>query len=198
MPPLILASGSNIRAELLQRSGVDFEVVKPAVDEDLIKLSMVAEGARPRDIADALAEAKARKVAGKYPDRLVLGCDQVLDFEGALLSKADTPREACAQLESLRGRKHELLTAAVIYENAKPVWRHLGQVRLYMCDLSDSWLEGYVNRNWESIRHSVGGYKLEEEGPRLFTRIEGDHFNVLGLPLLELLSYLTMRGTLSS
>lgn len=198
MPPLILASGSNIRAELLERSGVDFEVVKPAVDEDLIKESMTAEGARPRDIADALAEAKARKVAGKYPDRLVLGCDQVLDFEGTLLSKPDTPQEAHAQLESMRGKKHELLSAAVIYEDAKPVWRHVGQVRLYMRDLSDSWLEGYVNRNWESIRHSVGCYKLEEEGPRLFTRIEGDHFNVLGLPLLELLSYLTMKGTLSS
>lgn len=198
MTPLILASGSSIRADLLRRSNVPFETTLPKVDEDAIKQSLIAEGAPPRDIADALAEAKARKVAGRFPDRMVLGCDQVLDFEGGILSKPESPEDALTQLTDMRGKRHMLLSAAVIHEDGKPVWRHVGQVRLHMRQASDDFLRNYVDRNWDSIRHAVGCYKLEEEGPRLFTRIEGDHFNVLGLPLLELLSYLTLRGTLET
>ena len=196
--PIILASRSEIRAQLLARAGVDFAVEAPRVDEGAIKDALVAEGALPRDIADALAEAKARKVSMKRGEGLVLGCDQVLDFEGALLSKPETPEAALAQLTAMRGKRHMLLSAAVIYDGGKPVWRHVGQVRLLMREMSDSWLAAYVDRNWESVRHSVGAYKLEEEGVRLFSRIEGDHFNVLGMPLLEILSYLTLRGTLPS
>jgi septum formation protein len=195
---LILASGSPVRADLLRRTGVPFEVSVPRIDETTLKETLVAEKAKPRDIADALAEAKARKVALRHPDRMVLGCDQVLDFDGEILSKPDAPETAVAQLSRMRGHRHMLLSAAVIYENAQPVWRHVGQVRLFMRDLSDGFIEDYVGRNWESIREAVGAYKLEEEGPRLFTRIEGDHFNVLGMPLLEILSYLTLRGTLAT
>ena len=195
---LILASGSSIRADLLRRVGVGIEVVLPRVDEAAIKDALLAEEARPRDIADALADAKARKVALRHPESMVLGCDQVLDFEGALLSKPDTPETAEEQLRAMRGKRHLLLSAAVIYENAQPVWRHVGQVRLHMRELSDTFIDAYVERNWPGIREAVGAYKLEEEGPRLFTRIEGDHFNVLGLPLLEILSYLTLRGTLDT
>lgn len=198
MPDLVLASGSAIRADLLRRSNVQFEVSKPLVDEEAIKQALIAEEARPRDIADALAEAKARKVSGRFPDQLILGCDQVLEFDGRLLSKPTDVQDAFAQLTEMRGKRHTLLSAAVIYEDGKPVWRHIGQVRLHMRDASDDFLRDYLDRNWDSVRHAVGGYKLEEEGPRLFHRIEGDHFNVLGLPLLELLSYLTLRGTLKA
>jgi len=193
---LILASGSAIRADLLRRASLAVEVIPARVDEDAIKSAFLAEQAKPRDIADALAEAKARKVAARHPDRMVLGCDQVLDFQGTLFSKPETPEDARDQLRRMRGKRHMLLSAAVIYDNAKPVWRHVGTVRLHMRDLSDAYIDDYISRNWESIRHAVGAYKLEEEGPRLFTRIDGDHFNVLGLPLLEILSYLTLRGTL--
>jgi septum formation protein len=196
--PLILASGSDIRAALLRQALVPFEVKIPRVDEDAIKQSLLAEQASPRDIADALAEAKARKVAGTLPDRLVLGCDQVLACGSDIFSKPGSKEEALEQLKSLRGQKHQLFSAAVLYEEAKPVWRHVGVVRLFMRDASNDWLSDYVERDWDSIRYSVGAYKLEEEGVRLFTRIEGDHFNVLGMPLLELLSYLTLRGTLPS
>ena len=197
-PRIILASASTTRKEMLIRAGLKFEVIPTKVDEDAIKAALLAEGAKPRDIADSLADAKARKIAAKHPGTMVLGSDQILDFSGDILSKPETPEAALEQLKSMRSHHHHLLSAAVIYENAKPVWRHVGKVRLYMRDASDDWLTEYVDRNWDSIRHSVGAYKLEEEGVRLFTRIEGDHFNVLGLPLLEVLSYLTLRGILPS
>ncbi|WP_299562983.1 nucleoside triphosphate pyrophosphatase [uncultured Sulfitobacter sp.] len=193
---IILASGSAIRAKLLQQARVPHEVVVARVDEEMIKVSLGAEGAPPRDIADALAEIKAKKVSEKHPGALVIGCDQVLDFKGTLLNKPVSAEDALAQLRSLRGQIHMLLSAAVICEDGKPVWRHVGQVRLRMRDASDAYLEEYVLRNWNSIQHTVGSYKLEGEGVRLFSRIDGDYFNVLGMPLLEILNYLTLRGDL--
>ena len=195
---IILASGSDIRATLLRNAGVDFTVQVARIDEDAIRQSLQAEDATPRDIADTLAEMKAQRIAAKHPEALVIGCDQILAHGSTILSKPETPDAALAQLKSLRDQKHQLLSAAVIYGEGKPLWRHVGTVRLHMRDASDDYLQDYVSRNWDSIRHAVGAYKLEEEGVRLFTRIEGDYFNVLGLPLLELLSYLTLRGTLSS
>ncbi|MEO9460988.1 MAG: Maf family nucleotide pyrophosphatase [Lentilitoribacter sp.] len=194
--PIILASGSEIRAKMLHQAGLEFEIETPRVDEQMIKEALVADGAPPRDIADALAEAKARKVAQKRPDAFVIGCDQVLDFQGTLLSKPKTPQDAIEQITSMRSERHMLLSAAVIYHEGKPIWRHIGQVRLRMRNASDDFIKGYVDRNWESIQHSVGAYKLEEEGVRLFHSIEGDYFHVLGMPFLELLAFLTLRGVI--
>ncbi len=193
---IILASGSEIRAQLLRNAQVDFETVVARVDEDAVRDALIAEGATPRDMADTLAELKAQRVAMKHPDALVIGCDQILVLGQTPFAKPHSPADALDHLKQLRGQKHQLLSAAVIYGDGKPQWRHVGTVRLHMRDASDAYLIDYVDRNWDSIRHSVGAYKLEEEGVRLFTRIEGDYFNVLGLPLLELLSYLTLRGTL--
>ncbi|MDO6727097.1 MAG: Maf family protein [Cognatishimia sp.] len=194
--PIILASGSKIRADLLRNANVPFEVMTAPVDEELIRESLEAEGTSPRDIADSLAEAKAQRVSAKLPGALVLGCDQVLDFEREVFSKPKDQDDAIAQLMRLRNNRHTLLSAAVIYENGKPVWRHVGMVRLLMRDFSDAFLKDYVNRNWDSIRHTVGCYQLEGEGVRLFTRVDGDYFTVLGMPLLEILAYLTLRGDL--
>ncbi|WP_372886565.1 nucleoside triphosphate pyrophosphatase [Shimia sp.] len=193
---IILASGSQIRATLLRNAGLDFEVRTAAVDEEMLRQSLEAEGAAPRDIADTLAEAKAARVAAKHPEALVLGCDQVLAFDGRVFAKPADPDEARQQLRLLRGVSHQLLSALVVFHERQPVWRHVGVVRLQMRDFSDAYLDDYLARNWDSIRWSVGGYKLEEEGVRLFRRIDGDYFNVLGLPLLELLNYLTDRGDL--
>ncbi|MBY6066316.1 Maf family protein [Leisingera aquaemixtae] len=193
---IVLASGSEIRAHLLRQAGIEFDCDVPRLDEDAIKSALLAEEAPPRDIADALAEAKARKISGKHPGRLVLGCDQVLDFEGNLLSKPASAEEALRQLQEMRGKRHMLLSAAVIYRDGEPIWRHVGQVRLVMRNCSDTYLADYVSRNWDSIRHAVGAYKLEEEGVRLFASIDGSYFNVLGLPLMELISYLGLQGVI--
>lgn len=195
---IILASGSRIRAQLLANAGLEFTVSVARVDEEAIRASMLSDEASPRDLADLLAELKAQRVAARHPEALVIGCDQILALGRDIYAKPQTPADALSQLQSLRGQTHQLLSAAVIYGEGKPLWRHVGIVRLHMRDASDAYLSDYVDRNWDSIRHSVGAYKLEEEGVRLFTRIDGDYFNVLGLPLLELLSYLTQRGTLPS
>jgi septum formation protein len=148
-------------------------------------------------VADALAEMKARKVAEKHPTAVVLGCDQVLALGRQIFAKPESAVEARAQLSALRGKTHTLLSAAVVYENARPVWRHVSEARLTMHDVSDAYLDDYVQRNWESIRHSVGGYLIEEEGVRLFSAIEGDHFTILGLPLLPLLAWLGTKGMIA-
>lgn len=195
---LVLASGSEIRASLLRAAGLDFDTDLPRIDEESMKASLSAEGASPRDIADALAEAKARKVSGRRPEDLVLGCDQVLDLSGKILSKPATPEAACAQLAALSGQRHMLHSAVVAHEGAAPVWRHVATVRLVMRPLSPGYIDAYVARNWDSVRHAVGSYKLEEEGMRLFSGIDGDYFSVLGLPMLPLLSWLISRGYLES
>lgn len=192
--PMILASGSEIRAQLLRAAGLEVTAVAPRVDEAMIRQSLQAEAAKPHDVADALAEIKAVRVADKYPDALVLGCDQVLEFQGAILSKPATLTEARQQIITLRGQSHKLLSAAVLYDAGKPIWRQIAEATLTMRPVSDAYLDGYLARNWPGISTSVGGYKLEEEGVRLFSAISGDYFTILGLPLLPLLGYLSLRG----
>ncbi|WP_394198754.1 Maf family protein [Litoreibacter albidus] len=194
--PIILASGSETRQAMLRQAGVDFTSKLARIDEDSIKASLLAEDATPRDVADALAEFKARRVAQQHPEALVIGSDQVLEVGGAILSKPVTAEDAIAQLSLMSGKQHKLLSAVVIYEDAKPVWRTVGQVRLTVRTLSPDYIESYVARNWEDIRHCVGGYQIEAEGARLFARVDGDYFTVLGMPLLDVLGYLTMSGAI--
>lgn len=191
---LILASGSQIRADLLRNAGIAFNVAPVRIDENAIRAGLEAEQAGPRDIADTLAEYKARKGGSKRPDALVLGCDQVAALKGKVLSKPETPADARDQLKALSGQTHHLMSAAVICHDHEPIWRHVGVVRMAMRSLSPDYIGDYVERNWDSIQHSVGAYKLEEEGVRLFQQIGGSYFDVLGLPLTELLSYLIVRG----
>ena len=193
---LVLASGSQTRAKMLSDAGLEIESISPRVDEDSIKSAMIAEGATPRDIADFLAEQKSQKVSRKVPEAMVLGCDQILDFDGNVLSKSTTPDDARAQLKSLSGKTHKLFSAAVVCQGGKPLWRHIGTVTLTMHPLSDAFIDKYIERNWPDVSDSVGSYKLEQEGVRLFSQVRGDFFDVLGLPLIPFLNWLVVRGDL--
>lgn len=195
---LILASGSATRLRLLRAAGLDVEAVPPRVDEEAAKAALLAEGHGARAVADALAELKGARVSARRPEALVIGADQTLDLRGRLLSKPASPEEALEQLGALMGRTHSLFSAAVIHRDARPVWRHVAEARLTLRPMSEPWLAAYVGRNWEGIRHSVGGYLVEGEGAQMMERVEGDHFTVLGLPLLPLVGFLQARGDIPS
>ena len=194
---LILASQSAGRLAMLQAAGVDVTVQIPSVDEDSIKTAMTAEGAKPRDIADALAEAKAVKVSRKFPDGLVLGCDQILVTAGGImLDKPENADVAVAHLKLMSGATHRLVNAAVICEGGKPVWRIVDTAQMTMWELGDEFITHYVEAYWEHIRHSVGCYRIEAEGAQLFSSVSGSQFTIIGLPLLPVLDYLRVRGLL--
>ncbi|MBI3678566.1 MAG: Maf family protein [Proteobacteria bacterium] len=182
---------------MLQHAGVDFDVVPARVDEDAIKDSLLAEKADPAAVADALAELKAVKVSASREGVLVLGADQVLNFEGELISKCQTLEEARALLMRLRGNSHELISAAVLALNGAPTWRFVGCARLWMRAFSDDFLEDYIAQEGENLLMGVGCYKLEGLGAQLFERVDGDTFTILGLPLFPLLSALREQGVLS-
>lgn len=191
---LLLASSSQIRLSLLQNAGVPTTAHPARIDEQAIRQSLAAEDAKPRDLADTLAELKARKIAQRHPQALVLGCDQVLALNELVYAKPANLDEARLHLTQLRGKTHHLYSAMVLYDQGEPIWRHIGTARLTMRDFSDAYLQEYLDRNWPAIATSVGGYQLEGEGIRLFSAVEGDYFTILGLPLLPLLAYLSLRG----
>lgn len=188
---LTLASASEIRRMLLDNAGIRVLQRPARIDEAAIRDAMVAEGAGPRDVADTLAEFKTRKAADSG---LTLGCDQVLALKSRIFEKPADRDEAQAQLDSLSGQTHHLYSAAVIYDGTEPVWRHVGIARMTMHRLTQDEIAAYLDRAWPEVAGSVGAYQAERHGARLFSRIEGDWFSVLGLPLLEICSFLRLRG----
>ena len=197
--PMILASASVTRAAMLRAAGLAITTVPVPLDEAAIRDALAVDGASPRDIADALADQKAQKAARRAPSgALVLGADQVLDLDGKVLSKPQSPADAARQLAALSGRRHRLHSAAVAYDDGVPVWRHVSTATLSMRPLSPEFVATYVDRTWPAISASVGGYLVEAEGIRLFDTIDGDHFTILGLPLIPLLTWLGARGDIAT
>ncbi|TNE41625.1 MAG: septum formation protein Maf [Alphaproteobacteria bacterium] len=194
-PEIILASQSQVRARLLTNAGVTFKALRPTVDEDEVKISLKAEGASPRRLADALAEIKALSLSRRFPEALIIGADQILECEGRMFDKPASMDGVAQHLEFLSGKTHTLLTACVVARGNEPIWRHLSTPRLTMRPLSSQFIDQYKERNGEKLLNSVGAYFLEEEGVQLFVKIEGDFFSVLGLPLIELLDLLRRYGS---
>ncbi len=196
VPSIVLASASDTRRRMLETAGISLDVLPVRIDEEAIRAALEAEGASPRDIADALGEFKARKGHEKSEDAVVIGSDQVLAVGGSVLGKAASREQAAEHLSRLQGRRHQLLSSAVIYHEGAPVWRTVGTAHLTMHALTEGEIAAYLDRAWPDVSASVGAYKAEGLGARLFARIDGDWFTVLGLPLLEVLSFLRLRGWL--
>ena len=197
-PRLLLASKSEARRRMLEAAGVPFETVDAELDEEQAKAGLVATGFEPRDLAEMLADMKARSVAAPA-DALVLGADQVLEqYDGAMLGKPRSRAEAAAQLRSLSGRTHYLHSGAVILEGGERAWGGTETAVLLVRELGEDFIHRYLDEEYEQIRWSVGGYRIEGPGVQLFDEVQGSHFAVLGLPLLSLLDFLRTRGILAS
>ncbi|MBR2535079.1 MAG: Maf family protein [Hyphomicrobium sp.] len=193
---LILASGSRARKNMLSAAGLGFDVVPADVAEDAITSAMVSESdcVEAADIAGVLAAEKALSVARKHPNALVIGSDQVLAVGRRMFSKAADIAEARETLSALRGRAHELVSAVALGLGNDVVWQTVESAQLTMRPFSDDFLDAYLGRYGDRILGSVGCYEIEGAGTQLFERIEGDHFTIMGMPLLPLLNELRKQG----
>ena len=194
MTRLILASASAARARMLRNAGVAFDIVPAAVDEAAARDRLA--GADPTRVAETLAELKAAEVSRRHPEATVLGADQIAVFSDKILAKSTSRQQAAAQLARMRGRPHRLVTAALLMQNGVPLWRHAEMATLWMRAFSDAFLAEYLSKEDDALLACVGGYRLEGRGAQLFSRIEGDYFTVLGLPLLPVLAALREHGAI--
>ena len=196
---LLLASQSSGRAAMLRAAGLTFETSAAHVDEEGLTAALQAEGQSARNIADALAEAKAVKISSRLPGVTVLGADSTLALDdGAMLTKPADPDEAASHLRRMAGTRHRLFSAVVAARDGAPIWRAVGEAKLWMRPLSDAFIADYVAQNWDSIRWTVGCYEIEGAGVQLFERVEGDPWTIIGMPMLPLLAWLRETGVAAS
>jgi len=191
---IVLASASAARRRMLEGAGIAFAVDAAAIDEDAAKQATADQAA----IADILAERKALHVSARHPGALVIGADQTLDCGGAGFDKPVDRAGARAQLLALRGRTHRLVSAVAVVQDGRTLWRHRDAASLTMRDFSDGFLESYLDAVGDAALTSVGAYQLEGRGVQLFERVAGDHFTILGMPLLPLLAHLRACGAVPS
>lgn len=196
--PLLLASTSLTRRALLEAAAIPIETAAPHVDEPAIAASLLTEGHTPPEIATALAHAKSEAVARRFPDRLILAADQMLEFDGRLLFKPGSRAEAALRLGELRGRTHRLHSAAVLRQGETLLWAGLAVACLSMRAFGDPFLAAYLSLEGDAVLASVGAYRIEGPGLHLFEAISGDHATILGLPLLPVLHALRDCGALAA
>ncbi len=194
---VVLASRSVTRATILRQAGVSFVVDVAAVDETEIKRSLRGEGADASHAAATLAGLKALRVSGRHADSLVIGADQILECEGKWLDKPVDLAAARRDLVALRGRAHWQVTSVCVVRNQTSLWQHTDRARLFMRDFSDRFLDLYLESADDMVLDCVGAYRLEGVGAQLFSRVEGDYFSILGLPLLPLLGFLRGHGAVT-
>ena len=191
--PLMLASRSESRRALLVAAGLEVEVHPAEIDERAFERQFFEEGGAPRDLALALAQAKALAISGLKPDTYCLGADQTLILEGQLIHKPRDLAEAAQTLTALAGRKHSLISAYAVARSGMTLIVDDAEAELTMRVLDRETIRKYLNLAGQSALSSVGGYQLEGLGVHLFEGIEGDHFTVLGMPMLRLLSWLRLQ-----
>ena len=198
---LILASTSRTRQRLLEQAGFAFETCVASIDEVSIRQSCAADGIAAGDVAVILAEMKGRAASAKVavsPGTQLLAADQILEIDGEMLGKPMDRAGAAAQLARLQGRAHRLLTAAVIFRDGERIWHHLAEAKLTMRSLDQDEIESYLDLLGDAALWSPGSYQIEALGMHLFSRIEGCHYGILGLPLLEITAFLRGHGLMLS
>jgi septum formation protein len=193
--PIVLASRSEARRGMLEAAGIPLEIVAAETDERGIEQE--AAGRAPQDIAALLARAKAKAVAASRPGRLVIGGDQTLALGARLFAKPQSRADAREQLRALRGKTHALHSAVTVMRDGEMLFEHADSARMTMRGFSDEFLEAYLYAAGAAAETSVGGYQWEKLGIQLFDRVEGDHFTILGLPLLPLIAWLRQSGLLA-
>lgn len=196
MPEIILASSSPHRRALLTDAGVAFSCKAPSIDERAAEAPLKATGATPDEVALVLAQAKAGAVSAQNPGALVIGCDQTLSLDGELLHKVADMEAARRRLLELSGRTHVLESAVAILRDEVLLWQHVGAARMTMRKLDPAFVGRHLSRVGDKVLSSVGAYQIEGEGIQLFDKIEGDHFTIIGLPLLPLLGALRDLGAI--
>jgi septum formation protein len=198
VPRLVLASASPSRRAVLAATGLRFDVIPADVDETALKCAARSEKAAAGTAALRLADAKAARVGAATPDALVIGADQILVCNGTWFDKPADLAAARTQLQRLCGQPHILATAVVCRRGGERLWQHVAEPRLVMRQFSATFLDAYLAVEGEHVLGSVGAYRLEGPGAHLFSRMEGEHAAVLGLPLLALLEFLRQTGVLLS
>ncbi len=190
---LILASKSKVRKEILNKNNISCEVEPSNVDEDLVKNSLLNEGASPEIISKNLAELKANKISQKKNEKMVLGADSVIDLDGELISKPENRDEAMNILKKLNGKKHHLISSVCISKNGSMVWNYTDKATLTMKQMSDKELIEYLSKITDEALYAYNVYQIEGEGRYLFSKIEGDENTIMGLPINKIKEYIDSK-----
>ncbi|MEQ9329603.1 MAG: Maf family protein [Rhodospirillales bacterium] len=195
--PLILASGSTARAAMLKAVGLDVHLHPANVDEESFRHALRADRVTTEAAAEALAELKAVKVAGRYPQGIVIAADQMLDCGGIWFEKPVDRDHAFASLQTLAGRTHRLVSSVVLYRNGARIWHHTDVAEITMRRLDDGYIERYLDHIGDEVFSTVGCYRIEGIGMHLFSKVQGDYYTILGMPLLPLLDNLREQGVVA-